>query len=256
MFTLSTYLALLGAVSQVLGQGAAPPSGPPPIPADAQSLPGDCKAILAHAGTKSSGEEHFVSFKLSATAADVASVLALPALSGVKTIQTYTSDYDRGFTAKLTYQQICAIDKEPKVSIVLACDAQLCSAAKAPEKPIPAPSVNSGIKGAPDISGLPDTCAKVVWYTVTEFDPTTVDPGKFVAETKIWVPQKDADAFFLSLPGIIRNQAAEADGFYAGKWTNAQLCDIEKNALVARVETMELPGSAPKQGGGKGKAAK
>ncbi|KAF2674672.1 hypothetical protein BT63DRAFT_408837 [Microthyrium microscopicum] len=244
MLSLSTYLAILGSVSHVLGQQGAAPSGPPPLPADAQSLPADCKAILSHAGTKSSGEEHFVSFKLSATAADVSSVLGLPALSGVKAIQSYTQDFDRGFTAKLTYQQICAVDKDPKVAIVLACDAQLCAPAKTPDKPVPGPG-SAGIKGAPDTTGLNAQCAKVVWYTVTEYDPATIDPGKYVAETKIWVLQKEADAFFLGLPGIIRNQAAEADGFYAGKWTNQQLCDIEKSGLVSRVETMELPGAAP-----------
>jgi hypothetical protein len=114
----------------------------------------------------------------------------------------------------------------------LACDAQLCAAAKAPEKP-PLGPTSTGVKGAPDVKGLSESCAKVVWYTVMEYDPASVDPGKYVAETKIYVSQKEADAFFLSLPGIIRNQAAEADGFYAGKWTNAQLCDIEKNAIVS-----------------------
>jgi hypothetical protein len=66
-----------------------------------------------------------------------------------------------------------------------------------------------------------------------EYDAATLDPGKFLAVTKVWVTQRDADAFFLNQPGMIRDKAAEADGHYVGKWTYAQLCEIEKSPLVS-----------------------
>lgn len=98
--------------------------GPPPLPADAQGLPKDCQLSLLSAGvtagfkaSKDNTDEYIVNFKLSANPPDVQSVLALPALGGaVKPIQQYTREYDIGFSAKLTYPQVCAIDKDPRVS--------------------------------------------------------------------------------------------------------------------------------------------
>jgi hypothetical protein len=89
------------------------------------------------------------------------------------------------------------------------------------------------MKDAPKLSGLSESCARVVWYTLTDYDAATRDPEIYEAKTKIWVPKKDAEAFFLSLPGLVRNQAAEAGGYYAGKWNYTQLCDIEKSKLVS-----------------------
>jgi hypothetical protein len=116
--------------------------------------------------------------------------------------------------------------------MISVCELDLCVAESSVSE-LPAPSTNSAIKGAPNISGLPESCARVVWYTITESDPATIDPGKYIAKIKMWVEQKDADAFFLPLPGLIRNATLESRGYYRGTWSNTQLCDIEKNRLVS-----------------------
>ena len=93
------------------------------IPADARNLPADCRNILFNAGvtaafkaSKAYTDEYFVSLKFSSSAKDVTDILAMPAYRGVKPIQIYTKDYDRGFTAKLNYQQVCALDKDARVN--------------------------------------------------------------------------------------------------------------------------------------------
>jgi len=217
------------------------------VPADAKNLPLDCQDILWNSGvtagfkaSTSNTDEYYVSLKLSADAKDAADLLTLPFMKGVKTIQTYSHEYERGFTAKLNYEQVCSLDKEARVSYVQVCIKKLCVPETAPAKPVPTPSKNSGIKGAPDITGLSDQCARVVWYTITEFNPLTLEADRYDALTKIWVSQKDADAFFLGQTGIIRNETWEKDGWYSGKWTYAQLCEIEKSPLVSRIETVSL----------------
>jgi len=244
------YLSLLGVISQSLSasdvgnkrrQTGGPSSPADDIPADAKKLPKDCQDIIYVAGSKANTDEYFVQLKLSATANDVAALLALPSINGVKTIQTYTKEYDKGLSAKLSYEQVCTLHKDARVGRILVCEGDRCAPETKATNPPPGPSKNSGVKGAPDISGLSEPCARVVWYTILEYDPTTIDPGKFIAATKVWVSQKDADAFFVNQPGTIRNKTAETDGYYAGKWSYSQLCDIEKSPLVSRVETIAIP---------------
>jgi hypothetical protein len=254
-----TYLSLLGVVSQSLAtSNVRRQAGADDIPNDAKSLSKDCQDSIYAAGvtaafkaSKAFTGEYLTTFKLSASLKDVTDLLASSAFKSIKPIQRYTKEYDIGFSAKLNYEQVCALDKDGRVSAVVVCERDRCSPENDLGPPVPPPALNSNIKGAPNIAGLSPVCARVVWYTVTEFDPATVDPGKYVAETKVWVTQKDSDAFFLKMPGIIRNPSAEADGFYAGKWTNAQLCEVEKSPLVYHVETMSKP--PPKGAGGKGK---
>jgi hypothetical protein len=255
-----TYLSLLGVVSQSLAtSNVRRQAGADDIPNDAKSLSKDCQDSIYAAGvtaafkaSKAFTGEYLTTFKLSASLKDVTDLLASSAFKSIKPIQRYTKEYDIGFSAKLNYEQVCALDKDgrvsqsplvsredrtltvlPQVSAVVVCERDRCSPENDLGPPVPPPALNSNIKGAPNIAGLSPVCARVVWYTVTEFDPATVDPGKYVAETKVWVTQKDSDAFFLKMPGIIRNPSAEADGFYAGKWTNAQLCEVEKSPLVS-----------------------
>jgi hypothetical protein len=122
------YLSLLGLVSQALctssARNARRQANPSlDVPADAKTLPLDCQDSIFIAGvsaefkaSKASTDEYFVQFKLSADAKDVADVLAQPLFKGVKVIQPYTKEYDRGFSAKLSYEQVCALDKDAKVS--------------------------------------------------------------------------------------------------------------------------------------------
>jgi hypothetical protein len=149
MFNLSrafTYLSLLGVVSQSLGSsgariqrrqtsGPSSSAGPSPfdLPADAKKLSNDCQDILYAAGvtaefkaSKANTDEYFVPLKLSATAKDVANILAIPSMRGVKAIQTYTKEYDRGFSAKLTYEQVCALYKDARVSILCSIVKEDC----------------------------------------------------------------------------------------------------------------------------------
>jgi len=262
MLNFATYISLLGVLSQSLAssnivnqkrQASGPSSAADDVPADAKRLPMDCQDILYSAGVtagfKASAaniDNYFVGLKLSTTAKDVTDVLALPYMKGVKAIQTYTQDYDRGFVAKLTYDQVCSVYKEARISTVQVCEGNACAPEQPPAKKLPGPSKNSGIQGAPDITGLSEQCARTVWYTNLEYNPATTDTGKYDALTKVHVSQKDADAFFASQPGTIRNATAESHGWYAGKWSYTQLCDIEKSALVSRVETVPKPGLAPK----------
>jgi hypothetical protein len=116
--------------------------------------------------------------------------------------------------------------------MISVCERDLCAPSN-PASKIPGPSEASTVKGAPNLSGLSESCARVVWYTVTEANPATIDPGKYEAKIKMWVEQKDADAFFLPMAGLIRNTTNESHGYYTGKWSNSQLCDIEKNRLVS-----------------------
>jgi hypothetical protein len=123
-----TLLSLLGLVSQSLGalsdridrRQANPASD---VPADAKTLPLDCQDSLFAAGvnaefrnSKAFTGEYFVQLKLSATEKDIADVLAKPPLTDVKMIQKYTKEYDRGFSAKLKYEQVCALDQDARVS--------------------------------------------------------------------------------------------------------------------------------------------
>ena len=128
MFKLVIYISILGVLSQSLctstiaNQKRQANNPNDDVPADAKKLSADCQDILYTAGvtsgfraSKANSDEYFVGLKLSTTANDVKEILALPYMTGVKTIQTYTQDYDRGFTAKLTYQQVCSLDKEARV---------------------------------------------------------------------------------------------------------------------------------------------
>jgi hypothetical protein len=126
--TLFTYLSLLGVISQSLGsssqkrQTSGPSTGASDVPADAKNLSRDCQDTLYHAGvtaefkaSPANTDEYFVPLKLSAAASSVADILALPSMKGVKTVQTYTKEFDRGFSAKLTYEQVCSLDKDARV---------------------------------------------------------------------------------------------------------------------------------------------
>jgi hypothetical protein len=122
------YLSLLGLISHSLcvlnsriDRRQADPSLD--VPTDAKKLPQACQDSLFAAGvsaefknSKAFTGEYFVQLKLSATAKDITDVLAQPPLTGVKMIQTYTKEYDRGFSAKLSYEQVCALDKDARVS--------------------------------------------------------------------------------------------------------------------------------------------
>jgi hypothetical protein len=123
-----TYLSLLGAVSQTaatkqFARRQAPNGQIDPrddIPADAKNLPNDCKAIIYGTGmtaafktSKPNPDTYFVQLKFSTTAQDVPAVAGLV---NVKTINVYTKDWDRGFTAKLSYDQVCKLDKDARVS--------------------------------------------------------------------------------------------------------------------------------------------
>jgi ADP-heptose:LPS heptosyltransferase len=120
------YISLLGLVSQSLctpndtiERRQATVSDD--VPTDAKKLPLDCQDSLYYAGmtaefkaSKAYTDEYFVQLKLSAGAKDVTDVLAT--MAGVKAIQTYTREDDRGFSAKLSYEQVCALDKDARVS--------------------------------------------------------------------------------------------------------------------------------------------
>jgi hypothetical protein len=110
-------LVLLGILSQVFAQ-----RGNLDVPADAKSLPLDCQDILFEAGvtnefkaSKAYSPNYHVALKLSSTAKDASDILTLPALQGVLPLHSYTKEYDHGFVAKLTYQQVCALDKDNRV---------------------------------------------------------------------------------------------------------------------------------------------
>jgi hypothetical protein len=285
MLNLARTIAFLALAAQALAvpdihvekrQGAAPAPAPATpaaapaapsepvveVPADAKKLPKQCQDILVFSGMTAAFKaspantgEYLVQLKISATATDVATILALPVLKGVKAINTYTKEYDRGFTAKLSYEQVCALDKEArvshhaiplttpqltwlspsiKISIILVCNGKICAPETAANTLI-GPSANSGLAGAPDVSKLPEQCARVVWYTVTEYAVETIDPGKYEARTKVWVTRADADAFFAKIPGYVKNEIEEDSGYYSGSWTHEQLCEIEKSPLVSFV---------------------
>jgi hypothetical protein len=120
------YVSLLGLVSQSLSTSVdrierrqAPAADD--VPADAKKLPLDCQDSLYTAGmtaefkaSKAYTDEYFVQLKLSASAKDVTDILGT--VSGVKATQTYTREYDRGFAAKLSYEQVCSLDKDARVS--------------------------------------------------------------------------------------------------------------------------------------------
>jgi hypothetical protein len=93
------------------------------VPADATKLPQDCQDSLFAAGvtaelksSKAFTGEYFVQLKLSATEKDITDVLAQPTFKDVKMIHKYTKEYDRGFSAKLSYEQVCALDKDARVN--------------------------------------------------------------------------------------------------------------------------------------------
>jgi hypothetical protein len=111
------------------------------------------------------------------------------------------------------------------------------------------------VTNAPKINGLSGECAKVIWYTLAGLDPRTVVPGEFVAITKVWVKPQDSDAFFNKFAGKIPNRDAEEHGVYTGKWTQQQVCDIEKNPMVSYIDAQEPEGMGPPGGapGPKGK---
>lgn len=129
MFSVSrtfAYISLLGLVSQAL----CTPSGrvvkrqttpADDVPEDAKKLPLDCQDVLFVAGmtagfkaSKSYTDEYFVQLKLSAGEKDVTDVVAT--VPGLKPNQLYTREFDRGFSGKLTYEQVCALDKDARVS--------------------------------------------------------------------------------------------------------------------------------------------
>jgi hypothetical protein len=124
-----TYVSLLGAVSQSFGQapGGQAPGGQAPgaaddIPADAKNLSKDCQDSLYAAGitaafraSRAFTGEYLTTLKLSATLKEVSDLLASPQFSAIKPVQRYTKEYDIGFSAKLNYQQVCALDKDPRV---------------------------------------------------------------------------------------------------------------------------------------------
>jgi len=252
-------LVLLGVLSQVFAQKG---PGGLDVPADAKSLPLDCQDILFEAGvtnefkaSKAYTTNYHVALKLSSTAKDASDLLTLPALQGVSPLHSYTKEYDLGFVAKLSYQQACAMDKDPRVGYISVCDSVECDPDTSPVA-IGAPGT-AGVTNAPSLTGLTSACAKVVWYTVAGLDPRTVVPGEFVAITKVWVPPKDSDTFFNKFSGKLSNAEAEAHGVYTGKWTPQELCEIEKNPMVSYVDAQEpLPPSgaapAPKGKGPKG----
>jgi hypothetical protein len=117
MFKLSS-LVLLGIASQALAQKG----GNLDVPSDAKNLPLECQDILFEAGvtnefkaSRAYSNKFHVALKLSSTPKDAKDVLALPILAGVKPTHSYTKEYDRGFVAPLTYEQACALDKDPRV---------------------------------------------------------------------------------------------------------------------------------------------
>jgi len=248
------YLALLGMVSlsssSSLNRRQAESSDPSlDVPEDAKSLPKDCQDILFVAGVnaafkagKNYTDEYVVSLKLSTTADDVTNILAAPYMAGVTPKYVYTREFNRAIIAKLTYQQVCSLDRDARVTVVLVCEPDLCQAEPPPTKDTrPGPSLNSGLEGAPDVSGLTPECARVVWYTITDYSPSSFIPGMYEAWAKIWPTKAEVDAYFEKQPGTIRNAAREARGYYQGNWTYPQLCEIEKNVLVSRVETLSKP---------------
>jgi len=249
-------LVLLGIASQALAQKG---PGNLDVPADAKNLPLECQDILFEAGvtnefkaSRAYSNKFHVAMKLSSTAKDTQDVLALPVLSGVQPTHQYTKEYDRGFVAPLTYQQACALDKDPRVGYVSACDSVECDPDTAPVAI--GPPGTAGVTNAPKISGLSSACAKVIWYTLAGLDPRTVVPGEFVAITKVWVKPQDSDAYFNNFAGKIANKEAEEHGVYTGKWTQQQVCDIEKNPMVSYIDAQEPEGMGPPggQGGGPG----
>ncbi len=98
---------------------------------------------------------------------------------------------------------------------------------------------------APKINGLPSACAKVIWYTLAGLDPRTVVPGEFVAITKVWVKPQDSDAYFSKFAGKLPNREAEEHGVYTGKWTQQEVCEIEKNPMVSYIDAQEPEGMGP-----------
>jgi hypothetical protein len=251
MFRLSS-LVLLGIASQALAQKG---PGNLDVPADAKNLPLECQDILFEAGvtnefkaSKAYSNKFHVALKLSSTAKDAQDVLTLPALAGVKPTHSYTKEYDRGFVAPLTYEQACALDKDPRVGYVSACDSVECDPDTSPVAI--GPPGSAGVTNAPSINGLQGECAKIIWYTLAGLDPRTVVPGEFVAITKVWVKPQDSDAFFNKFAGKVSDREAEAHGVYAGKWTPQQVCEIEKNPMVSYIDAQEPEGMGPPPGAG------
>lgn len=216
------------------------------VPADAKSLPLTCQDSIYISGMTAEFkqanpqvDQYHVALKLSASPNDVQDVIAK---NGLTALQTYTKDYDRGFVAKLNYGQLCTLDKDSRVGTISVCAGpNACAPEDRNAKAFPGPSANSGIKGAPNVQGLSEQCAKVVWYTITEYDAATVVPDEYVAVVKVWVTPKEAQQYFSSQPGYKQNPMAEANGYFSGKWNHDQLCAIERSPLVAWVETMEAP---------------
>jgi len=259
MFKLS--LVLLGIASQAFAQKG----GNLDVPSDAKNLPLDCQDILFEAGvtnefkaSKAYTNKFHVALKLSATAQDATAVLAT--LGGVKPTHSYNKEYDRGFVAPLTYQQACALDKDPRVGYISACDSVECDPDNSPVAI--GPPGTAGVTNAPKTTGLESACAKVIWYTLAGLDPRTVVPGEFIAITKVWVKPEESDAYFNKFANKISNKEAEAHGVYTGKWTQQEICEIEKNPMVSYIDAQEPEGSGPPQGGpssgpkGKGKGGR
>jgi hypothetical protein len=77
---------------------------------------------------------------------------------------------------------------------------------------------------------LDPDCARVISYTIKN----AVGPyhkGLYLAVTKVWTTQGETDAFFAKFPKT--STGSEAIGYYGGKWTPQQLCEIEKSKLVS-----------------------
>jgi len=110
-------LCLIAAISQSYAQAPADD-----VPDDAKSLSTDCQDSLFMAGVTAAfkkspkySDKYDVELKLSATPKDLADVIA--SLKDVTPSLKYDVDYDRGFIAKLTYAQVCALDKDPRVRL-------------------------------------------------------------------------------------------------------------------------------------------
>jgi hypothetical protein len=114
-------ILLLGTVYQTYAQWVGEH-----IPEDAKSLPKDCQDSIFNTGMTAEfknstyfSDTYDVVLKVSTTAKDLAAVLST--LQGVNPSSKYDTEFDRGFRAKLSYSQVCALDKDPRVRIWNQC---------------------------------------------------------------------------------------------------------------------------------------
>lgn len=111
-------IVLLAVAALAYAQAATPQDD---VPDDAASLSNECKDILFASGMSKSfksspnyTDSYDVELKLSATSADLEDVIKK---TKVTPTLKFDTDSDRGFVAKLSYQQVCDLDKESKVCI-------------------------------------------------------------------------------------------------------------------------------------------